>query len=340
MLAIESQRTPDELKNPELNYYIAFKIDLQETDKAKIELAIKSELGKVGGLIGQRRLLELKDDIIQVMCNDAVFNGATYKPNSGGRKKEADAAKAFKIKETVDVIQMLCQTRKTLFRSELLAIYNTANKFATYFTKDEFFQSIGFLSELGVKVIDNTDVKIPFVEFEGAGKLLEILRKKNLYDYLGLPSTALLSDIQFKAKELYTESQNTNDLKKKQATILLDGFIKKILIMDQQVRRSYDQYLIVKEDIWDEITQRKAFGIKEITIPEYEKYIQIAVSKLKISVDEAEQILASGCKFFQLTLIGDVLVSTHKPFNFCPYCGKNIKIQDGQKYCPFCGEKV
>lgn len=35
MAAVELQRTSDELKNPELNYYIAFKIDLKEIDKEK-----------------------------------------------------------------------------------------------------------------------------------------------------------------------------------------------------------------------------------------------------------------------------------------------------------------
>lgn len=72
MAAVELQRTSDELKNPELNYYIAFKIDLKEIDKEKIELAIKKVLSSTGGSMTLRRLIELKSDIIQIMCRRSI----------------------------------------------------------------------------------------------------------------------------------------------------------------------------------------------------------------------------------------------------------------------------
>lgn len=336
MAATNLQRTAEELKNPDLNYFIAFKIDLKEIDKAKIEQKIKIELGKTGGSIVQRRLLELKDDIIQVMCNDAIFDGASYKPNTGARKKEAETAKSFKIKETVDVIQMLCQTRKTLLKSELLTVYNNANKSATYFTEEEFFQAIGFLSGLGVKIIDNTDVKIPFDKFQKADKLLEPLKKQDLYDYLGLDKTASQTEIQDTAKKVYQESQKTSDLKKKQSGSQLDGVIKGILC-DQQVRKAYDQYLAIKSQVWDEFAQRKDFGIKEITMSEYEEYTQTVISQLKISIEEAEKILAIGCKYFQLTIVGK---SDENSFEYCPFddCGK-LYVK-GAKSCPHCGRSL
>lgn len=336
MAAVELQRSSEELKNPELNYFIAFKIDLKETDSAKIEPIIKKALSNTGGSLTVRRLIELKNDIMQIMCNDAVFDGTSYRPNSGGRKKEADAAKAFKLRETVDTIQMLCQTRKTLLKSELLTVCNTANKSAVYFTEDEFFKAIGFLSGLGVKIIDNTDVKIPFDKFDKAEKLLETLKKKDLYDYLGLPVTASTSEIQDKAKELYTESQKTSDLKKKQSGSSLNGVVKDILV-DARVRKSYDQYIVVKEDIWDEFAQRKAMGIKELHMDEYEKYASKAIDSLKISIDEAEKLLAIGCKYFQLTIIGK---TDDNSFECCPYddCGK-LYVK-GAKSCPHCGRSL
>lgn len=339
MAAVELQRTSDELKNPELNYYIAFKIDLKEIDKEKIELAIKKVLSSTGGSMTLRRLIELKSDIIQIMCNDARFDGVNYQPNSGGRRKEAEAAKAFKIRETVDTIQMLCQTRKTLFKSELITIYNTVNKIMTFFTEEEFFQSINFLTDLGVKVIDNMDEKIPFIDFEKAEKILESVKKKSLYEYLGLSATASVSEIQTRAKDIYIESQKASDLKKKQIASMLDGSIKKLLF-DQQIRKSYDQYLLIKENVWDEFAQRKNFGIRELTISEYDKYAYAIKSTLDITIDKAEKILAIGCKYFQLTIVGDVPVTVHKRFNFCPYCGKQLNIQDGHNFCPFCGEKI
>lgn len=338
MATVELQRTSDELKNPELNYFIAFKIDLSETDKAKIESKIKTELSKTGGSITQRRLIELKNDIIQIMCNDAVYDSATasYRPNSGGRKNEANSAKNFKIRGAVDTIQMLCQTRTTILKSELMDVCNTANKPVVYFTEDEFFNAISFLTGQGVKIIDNTDVKIPFNEFEKAEKLLETLKKANLYDYLGLSAKASLSDIQTKAKELYAESQKTSDLKKKQSASQLDGVIKKLLV-DQQMRKSYDQYIALKDDVWDDFARRKTMGIKVLHMDEYEKYTSKVIYCLKVSIDEAEKILAIGCKYFQLTIAGK---TDETIFEYCPYddCGKLHK--KGDKSCPHCGRSL
>ncbi len=336
MATTNSQRTAEELRNPELNYFIAFKIDLKEIDKTKIEQKIKTELSKTGGSITQRRLLELKDDIMQVMCNDATFDGTSYKPNTGARQREAEAAKSLKLKETVDVIQMLCQTRKTLLKSELLTVYETANKSATYFTKDEFFKALSFLNGLGVKIIENTDVKIPFDKFQKADKMLETLKKQDLYDYLGLNKTASQTEIQDAAKKIYQDSQKTSDLKKKQLGSQLDGIIKDILC-DQGTRKSYDQYLVIRTEVWDEFAQRKNFGVKEITMSEYEDYAQTVISLLKVSIQEAETIIAIGCKFFQLTIVGKGDGNT---FEYCPFddCGK-LYIK-GAKNCPHCGRSL
>lgn len=336
MATANLQRTEEELKNSDLNYFIAFKIDLKEIDKTKIEQKIKIDLGKTDGSIVQRRLLELKDDIMQIMCNDAVFDGTSYKINAGGRKKEAESAKTFKIKETVDVIQMLSQTRKTLLKSELLTIYNNANKSATYFTEEEFFRAISFLSKIGVKIIDNTDVKIPFDKFQKADKLLEPLKKQDLYDYLGIDKTASQTEIQETAKKVYQESQKTSDLKKKQSGSQLDGVIKSILY-DPQVCKAYNQYLAIKNQVWNELAQRKDFGIKEITMFEYEEYTQTIISQLKISIKEAEKILAIGCKYFQLTIVGK---NDENSFEYCPFddCGK-LYIK-GAKNCPHCGRSL
>ncbi len=343
MATTNLQRTAEELKNPDLNYFIAFKIDLKEIDKAKIEQKIKIALGQTDCSIIQRRLWELKDDIIQVMCNDAVFDGVSYKPNAGARKKEAEVAKAFKIKETVDLIRMLCKVRKTLLKSELLTIYYAANRSATYFTEEEFFQAISFISGLGVKIIDNTDVKIPFDKFQKADKLLELFKKQDLYDCLGLDKTASLTEIQDTARTVYQEFQKASDLNKKQSGSQLVGEIK-IILCDQQVRKAYDQYLAIKKQVWDEFAQRRNFGIKEITMSEYEEYTQTVISQLKISTEEAEKILAIGCKYFQLIIVGESNSELPKgnpeAFRYCPFCGHRLNESTGYVYCPYCGEQL
>lgn len=335
MAAVGLQRTPDELKNPDFNYYIAFKIDLNEVDKAKIEPIIKKALSNTGGSLTIRRLIELKNDIIQILCNDAVFDGTNYQPNSGGRKKEAEAAKKFKIKEVVDNIQMLCQTRKTLLKSELLTIYGTANKSATYFTEEEFFKELVFLSGLGVKIIDNTDVKIPFDKFQQAEKLLDTVKKDNLYDYLGIDKSASEETIKETAQRVFNEARKKGSVGS-QAESGLDGIIK-VLLLKEQSRRSYDQYLVIKEVVWDEFAQRKKMGIKELNMDEYEKYVSIVISSLKVTLDEAEKILAIGCKYFQLTIVGK---TEDNSFEFCPFEDCGLLYVKGAKSCPHCGRSL
>lgn len=331
-----AQRTPEELRNPEYNYYIALKIDITETDKTKIEQKIKKELSSTSGSLVLRRLIELKEDILNIMVEDAVFENGAYKPGKGGRQKEAETAKKFKLLEARDFIQMLCRTRKTLLKSELAALYTSTNKTIKYFTEDEFYKSLDFLKDIGIKIIDNTDVKIPFDKFQKSDKLLEPVKKDNLFDYLGLPRTASISDIQSAAKKQYTDSQKSSDLKKKQSGSQLDGIIKEVFA-NESSKKSYEHYVDMRESVWDEFSKRKVNGFRELTMDEYELYIQKTLSAIKVPLDEAEKIIAIGCKYFQITIVGK---SDDTSFEFCPFedCGK-LYIK-GAKNCPHCGRSL
>lgn len=331
-------RTEEELKNPEYNYFLVFKIELAERDKAKIETKIKTALSSTSGSVQGRRLIELKTDILEVMCNDSTYVvGSGYKPNSGGREKEAAAAKSFKLKDAVGIIEILCQTRKTLLKSDILDIWNTANKPVVYFTEDEFFKEISYLNGLGVKIIDNVDTQIPFSDFQQTDKRLELLGKKDLYDFLGLDKNASTAEIQKTSDDLYRESGKTSDLKKKQAVSGLCSTVKKLLLDDAQKRKAYDQYIVLRPEVWDEFAQRKGFGIKELSMEEYEDYTQKVIAQLKTSIEEAEKIIAIGCKFFQLTIVGK---SDQNSFESCPFpdCGK-LYVK-GAKSCPHCGRSL
>lgn len=91
MATANSQRTSAELNNPEYNYFIAFKIELNEVNKGKIEANIKTVTGSPKGDLLTRRLIELKNDAIEIMCNDAVYDDKVkqYVPNRGGRSKRS-----------------------------------------------------------------------------------------------------------------------------------------------------------------------------------------------------------------------------------------------------------
>ena len=336
MAETNKQRSQQELKNPDLNYFIAFKIDLTETDKTKIDSTIKKVLSNTGGSVIIRRLLELKNDATEIMCNDSVFQNGTYVPGKGGRSLEAKAAKKFKLDEARSIIEILCNTRKTLLKSEILDICNNSNKPIAFFTEDEFFKEIAYIeTSLGVKIIDNIDTQIPFNDFQQADKRLESMGKADLYEFLGVNKKAKEADIESASNKTYNESSKSSDLKKKQNVSDLCARVKKLLLTSPQIRTAYDQYIVIKKDVWDEFSQRKSFGIKEISMEEYESYVQTVIDLLHISLSEAEKIIAIGCKYFQQTIVGK---SDGNSFEYCPFCGK-LYVK-GSNNCPHCGKSL
>lgn len=331
------RRSDAELKNPEYNYFVAFKVELNEKDKGKIEAKIKTVTGSPKGDILTRRLIELKTDAIEVMCNDAVFNDETgkYVPNSGGRAKEAARAKQYKLDEAVNLIGILCQNRKTLLKSDIIDICNTANKPITFFSEDELFKAISNLTGMGVKIVDNIDASIPFSDYQQTEKKLDSLGKKDLYDFLGVSNTASKSDIQAASDKIYGESNKTNDLKRKQLISQLCATVKKLILDSEQSRQTYNQYLILKKDVWEKFALIKSYGIKEITTEEYEKYTQTAVNLLNVELAEAQKIIGVGCKYFQFNIVGE---SSSGALETCAFCG--ALIPKGAKSCKHCGKQL
>lgn len=341
MASAASIRTPEELKNIELNYFIAFKIELGETDKTKIEAQIKRVLSDPKGGVFARRLLELKADAFEIMCNDAIYDFSTssYIPNKGGRRKEAELAKAFKLNEAVSFVEMLCQTRKTLLKSEIVSICDVSNKPVSYFTNEEFEQRLAYLTtpEIGVKIIDNIDNSIPFSDYQQAEKHLKAIDKVDLYDFLDVPQTATNDEIKKKSEEIYKSSTKTNDLKKKQAVSTLCGTVKKLILKSLDARKSYDCYLALKKDVWNQFEDRRSRGFKEMHMEEYREYIQKTISIFGLNIEEAEKMIGIGCKYFQITIVGKM---EENNFEFCPYdnCGKLYT--RGAKSCPHCGKSL
>lgn len=338
MAQSNSQRTKEELDNPEFNYYLAFKIPLIENNITKIDNKIRKSLNDTGGSVLLRRLNELKDDSIEVMCNDATFDGTKYIPNSGARAKEAASAKKFKLKDAVNMILILCKTRNILLKSEIQDLCNNANKSAKYFSEEEFFQEISYLSGQGIKIVDNTDRNIPLNNFEKADSLLLIMDKKDLYDFLGVTNSATDDQIKMAIDKKNTEANEIRCADQKKAQSIGDLVSSASgSLLNTVTRKEYDRYLIIKDKVWGELAKRKKFGIKELSMDEYRNYTQIAIDELKISLDEAEKMIAIGCKYYHLTLVGN---SNSNAFEVCPFpdCGK-IFVK-GAKSCPHCGKAL
>lgn len=341
MAPASSVRTPEELRDITFNYFIAFKISLNETDVAKIEPQIKKVLGDPKGGVQSRRLLELKNDILEIMCNDSVYdeNSGTYKQNAGGRKKEAENAKKLKLKEALDIIQSLCTTRTTLLKSEIKKIYDSKNTPVAFFTEAEFDNAIKPLLSIGVKVIDNMDASIPFDKYNKAEQLLKPLSKKDLYDFLGGSDSLSMKDLEDKNNQQYASSQKISDLKKKQSISGLCAVVKELILSSPQSKKNYDNYLALKDEVWADFEKRKSVGIKEINIDEYGKYAQKVVDILRVNVQEAEKMLAVGCKYFQLTIIGINEISGGL-YDVCPHPDCGLLFPKGAKSCPHCGKPL
>lgn len=67
-------RSQVEMNNPDLNYFIAFKINTKETDVTKIKDALTKKRNTFAAqqTVINSRLVELKEDIDQIMLNDAT----------------------------------------------------------------------------------------------------------------------------------------------------------------------------------------------------------------------------------------------------------------------------
>lgn len=334
-------RTAEELSNMEYNYFIAFKVNPKDTNSAKIEAQIKMVASDAHGGLKARRLLELKNDAIEILCNDAIYdqNSGKYIPNKGGRAKEAAAAKKMKLHEASEIVAIAVKSRKIILRSQLKECYTNVNKPFVYFTEDEFNKEIEYIKKLGVSIVENVDAKIKFGDFIEIDKLLSGLKpaKKDLYDFLGVPNNASTSEITAAKDAKYSEGLKTNVLATKQAVSNLCGKTQTILLSSPEIRKSYDQYLLLKDDVWSEFIKRKSASINQMDIDEFIRYVETAKSILKISTAQAQEIIAIGCKFFQQSIGGSI---QNNELVSCPYPDCEKLIVKGQKVCPHCGRPL
>ena len=342
-------RTPEELSKPEYNYFIALKLGGKEKNVTTIEKAISKTCGSTSGDLISRRLIALRNDITEIMVNDSTYDAATdsYRPNSGGRQKEADAAKKIKLAELMSLIQNMCMSNGRIFKSTLNELCVSANKTAEYFTLDELMKSCEPLKAQGIKFIDNTTSLIPFGDFEKAGKLLETPpAKADLYDFLGISRTATLAEITAAKSNAYNEGQKKSDLRVKQSVSNICSMVDSILTKSPEIRQQYDYYIQVKDSVWEQFKMRKTYGAKSISIDEYYDFAQTLQKNLNLKIDVVEEMLGSGLKYYNLVVAGgdesgDAKSKLGIPdLELCPYsdCGKIYRA--GSKVCPHCNKPL
>ncbi len=298
-----SVRTARELSNPEFNYYLAFKIDLAQTDITEIERTIKRFISNPKGDLKTRRYLQLKDDIYEIMIYDSTYNeqSKVYTKGTGGRKIEAQRAREFKLAEAINAIKTLCKARPFVLKTEIRKIYEVINKPIKYFSVEEFETAVKANLNQGVEIVENKyDDKIPFADYQRIESWLECFDKKDLYDFLGCSHTATADEITLKNNEQY-KGKVSLDLKRMQAISFLCSMVQDHLCKTQKARETYDLYLKSK-DVFDELKIRRKVNLTYLFRSEYDAFFK----KLNaINGQRAEEILLQACKYFKIVVLDD-----------------------------------
>jgi hypothetical protein len=126
--------------------------------------------------------------------------------------------------------------------------------------------------------------------------------------------------------------------------------IAKNLFKTEESKIKYDNYLAIKESVWDQLELRQNHGIKEITIDEFLLYAEVMRATLKMDIEKVELQLAAGLKEFKIIVVGSEENETKDEYGeaihleLCPYeeCGKAYRVYRNktQKTCPHCGKAL
>ena len=332
-----SERTPEELKNPKYNYFIACKLGIDANNTNEITKAIASACGNTSGDIVSRRLIELRSDIELTLLKDPAK-----------KKEEAERAKQFKLDDVMQIISSKVKSNGIIYRSELQDLCNTVNKTLKYFTFPELEDCFNkFNSNNAVKFIDNITNVIPLSDFDKVSDILSTPpAKKDMYEFLGIPNTASEAEIDAAQQRVYQEANKKSDLKVKQTANTVCGLVKSILLKDKKTRQQYDYYIILKDEVWGNFRLRKSYGAKDITLKEYYDFATIIQNRTKLPISEVEEMLGAGLKYYNLMVSGgDDADSVKgqlgiKHLEICPYddCGKIYEV--GATVCPHCGRPL
>ena len=341
-------RTKEELLLTDYNYYIFFKISPTEKDVAKIEKAILMERNKwTQGLPIQRRYKELYADVENVMIKDLSFDSSTGTySKTGARAAELLAAKNLKLKSAVDLIVSMCQNKGRLYKSELLQI--TSSEKIQWFTISELEDAVSYLFKQGIKYIDDTQSVIDFRKYKEVERYLITVKKSSLYDVLGCDNGSTIAQLADAVTKVYANLKNKTT-PEGTATDKLLG-IAKIIFKTEESKTKYDNYLAIKESVWDQLELRQSHGIKEISMDEFLSYAETIKAALKMNIDQVELHLAAGLKEFKIIVVGSEETETKDEngdvidLEICPYpeCGKAYRVYHGkaQKSCPHCGKPL
>ena len=339
-------RTQTELSSANFNYFIVLKLGADTTNTKTIENAIAEIRSSTDDDAYGERLKALFTDMTEVMVNDATYDPERriYVPNTGARKREAEAAKRFKLSETMELVKNICRSNGMMYKSALQQLSNNVNREAKYYSFLELEKEfLAWNTGNTVKYIDDVSgVKISFKDFDSSTELLRqgSLKKDNLYEFLEVSANATPQEIEQAKGNKHKEYMSKGDRSSKTQGKNLCGYVETILLVPEQ-RKQYDYYIKLREKVWEQFALRKKYGAESITLNEFYSFANIIKDTLKLDVDTIEIMLGAGLKAYGLVVAGGDKESLGlKELEICPYadCGKIF--EKGLKSCPHCGKPL
>ena len=116
---METLRTPEELNNPDYNYYFAYVIDPAEKDAKKIEAAMAQRKNSFGRDPVGFRLIQLYSEAVKIMTDKTI------------REEEFQNAKRFKLETAKKAIVAIARGRGTIYKSDLIKMADASSKWLT-----------------------------------------------------------------------------------------------------------------------------------------------------------------------------------------------------------------
>lgn len=148
-------------------------------------------------------------------------------------------------------------------------------------------------------MLDINNNPIPFRDYKALEKRLE---KGSLYDFFGIEKDISTDELNAKILEKFTEYSKITSLKDRQYACEICSYAIKIL-GTPEARKNYDNYILLKEIVWDELENRYKLGTYNIQKGELDMYVQKICVTLKCTTVEAEKIFAVGCKYYRLNIL-------------------------------------
>jgi len=318
---METLRTPEQLKNPDYNYYLAYVIDPAEKDAKKIETALAQRKNSfTQGTDVQRTLKDLYTEAVKIMTDKAL------------REEEFKNAKKIKLETAEKLIVAIVKGRGVIYKSDLMKIADASGR---WLTVDEIEKKIAYLQQQGAKIVDDTKRSLDFLTYDKIERLLKTIGKSDLYDLLSVTQSTSVNTLQNALSTTYNTVTGIMDAKSAAMNQVCGEA--KMIFKDENSKKYYDVYLATK-DIWAEFALRRSCGIWEVELKEFLHYSERAKNALKTlgitDVDYIEALLAGALNFYRIAVAGGE--ERRIDLKDCPYCGMAYANNNNPKTCPHC----